>query len=264
LALPGGLQLRAGLFLTRFGRLNATHPHSWSFVDQPVVLGRFLGGEGSGGLGAEVSWLTPLPWYLELVASAGQADGQRSFLGDDAPPLQSPADLLYTVAVKQFFPIDADWSLMWGLSGQFGPNASAAGARTEIYGTDLYLRYRPVGDAERSAVSLQIEALLRSRDVGAAVLRDWGAYAHLVWRIDPTWEIGGRYDYVRALAGDPLDPAESGHRHRAQLEASWTPSHFARIRLQGTADLPQWRPQPIFAAVLALELLIGAHGAHTF
>src|SRR5690606_12213088 len=35
LALPWNLQARAGRFLTRVGRLNATHPHAWDFVDQP-------------------------------------------------------------------------------------------------------------------------------------------------------------------------------------------------------------------------------------
>ena len=45
-ALPAGLQLKAGQYLTDFGRLNAQHPHSWAFVDQPVVLSRFLSPDG--------------------------------------------------------------------------------------------------------------------------------------------------------------------------------------------------------------------------
>ena len=64
LALPGGFQFRAGQFLTRMGRLNATHPHAWSFIDQAMVNGTFLGSEGSRGAGLEVSWLAPLPWYV--------------------------------------------------------------------------------------------------------------------------------------------------------------------------------------------------------
>ena len=45
LALPANLQVRASQFLTRFGRLNSTHPHAWDFTDQPLVNGRFFGGE---------------------------------------------------------------------------------------------------------------------------------------------------------------------------------------------------------------------------
>jgi hypothetical protein len=35
LSLPASLQVRAGQFLTRFGRINPTHPHAWDFWDQP-------------------------------------------------------------------------------------------------------------------------------------------------------------------------------------------------------------------------------------
>lgn len=51
LSLPGGLQMRAGQFLIPFGRLNPSHPHSWNFLDQALVSGKFFGGEGSRGLG---------------------------------------------------------------------------------------------------------------------------------------------------------------------------------------------------------------------
>ena len=44
LALPWNLQLRAGQFLTRFGRINNSHPHTWNFVDQMLVMGKFFGG----------------------------------------------------------------------------------------------------------------------------------------------------------------------------------------------------------------------------
>src|SRR5690606_8630759 len=82
LDLPARLQLRAGQFLWRFGRFNAPHPHVWHFVDQPFTLGRLFGGEGGRGLGVELSWLLPLPWFAEVVASVQQADGEgtaRSF-----------------------------------------------------------------------------------------------------------------------------------------------------------------------------------------
>lgn len=55
LALPFALQARGGQLLTRFGRQNPTHPHAWAFVDRPLVLGAYLGSEGSRGVGAELS-----------------------------------------------------------------------------------------------------------------------------------------------------------------------------------------------------------------
>ncbi|MEY3014868.1 MAG: hypothetical protein RIT45_3603, partial [Pseudomonadota bacterium] len=73
--LPGRVQLRAGQFLARAGRSNPKHPHAWHFADQALVNGKFFGSEGQRGLGAEVSWLAPLPWYVELIAGAAMADG---------------------------------------------------------------------------------------------------------------------------------------------------------------------------------------------
>lgn len=267
LALPGRLQVRAGQFLTRFGRINAMHPHAWHFADQTLVLGKFFGGDGNRGLGLELSWLTPLPWYVELVASAGQASGAcctRSYFGDQESGVHGLDDFLYTFALKQFFPLSEAWGLSLGLSAQLGPNASAEGKRTSIYGLDLYLRWRPADSTRRTAVSLQIEAMLRNREIPGGRLLDAGGYGELVWSIVPEWELGARYELVSGVSDDPLDPAWDGLRQRANLQATYYPSHFSRIRLQGGYDDPSWRARPILSAMLTLELLIGAHGAHTW
>src|SRR5688572_18289599 len=114
LALPWGLQLRAGQFLTRFGRINASHPHSWQFADQPLIIGKFFGSEGNRGLGGEISWLSPLPWYVELIGSVSDAGGDccaRSYFGGGDLGVRGIDDFLYTLALKQFFPFDDEWSL---------------------------------------------------------------------------------------------------------------------------------------------------------
>ncbi len=267
LALPGGLQARVGQFLTRFGRLNPTHPHSWAFFDQPLVNGKMFGGEGSRGVGAELSWLLPLPWYVELVASGTNADGAccaRSFLGAQSMRVEGAEDLLYTTTARQFFDLAPAWGLAWGVSAQLGPNASGQGNRSEVYGSDLYLRYRPRDSARRSTVSLTLEVMHRRRQAPSDVLADSGGYAQLVWNIDPRWSVGGRYGYVEGLDADPLDPDWTEARQRASLQATFNPSHFSRLRLQGSYDDRQWLDDPVWAVLLGVELLVGAHGAHNY
>ncbi|MCB9542976.1 MAG: zinc-regulated TonB-dependent outer membrane receptor, partial [Myxococcales bacterium] len=267
LALPAGLQLRAGQFLTRFGRHNATHPHAWHFADQPLVNGKFFGGEGSRGLGVELSWLSPLPWYVELVASATHATGEccaRSFHGGDALPIETPADLLYTTAIKQFFALGPALSLAWGLSAQLGPNSTGQGNRTEIYGTDLYLHFRRPTDPDRASLALLVEALYRTREVPFDRLADHGGQAQLVWTLSPLWATGLRYGYVSGLADDPLDPEWQSGRHRASAQLTYTPSHFSRLRLQYNHDRGGPLAEPVNGVIVALELLVGAHGAHAF
>lgn len=267
LAIPGRLQFRYGQYLTSFGRLNSTHPHSWSFVDQPLVNGKFFGGEGSRGLGAEASWLAPTPWYLELIASMNMAIGEccaRSFFGGDNPGIRGIDDFLYTLALKQFFDLSADWGLNFGLSAQFGPNPTGLGNRSEIYGADLYLRYRPIDSTRRSALSLQVEVMHRRRQVPDDLLEDWGGYAQLVWNVTEQWETGARYGFVTGVEGDYLDEDWASLRHRFSVQGTFYPSHFSRFRMQLTYDDPTWEPKPILAAMLSAEVVIGAHGAHEY
>lgn len=266
-ALPSNLQVRAGQFLTRFGRLNATHPHSWEFVDQPLVLGKFFGGEGSRGLGTELSWLSPLPWYLEIVGSASEAQGAstaRSFFGGTDLGVRGPEDLQLTGAVKQFFPFGPDWSLAWGLSGAFGPNATGRSNRSEIYGTDLYLKYRPLRDGDWTIVSFTTEAMARRRQVPGGVLRDEGLYTTLFWRFDQQWGTALRYEAVTGTSGDMLDPEWTGLRQRTSANLTYWPTEFSRIRLQASADAPEWKARPVYGVFLAFETVIGAHGPHKF
>jgi len=267
LGLPAGLQFRVGQFLTRFGRTNNTHPHAWHFTDQPIGLGRFFGGESSRGLGVEASWLTPASWFLEVYASGQMPVGEccaRSYFGGSQLKIEGPADFVYTVGVKQFFDIDLDWGLVWNVNAQFGPNASGNGNRTEIYGTDLYLRYRPVANTDQLSLSITAEFMLRARQLPGRSLVDYNVHSQAVLRIDRQWEIGARYEYLLGLEDDPLDPGESGDRHRVSIQGTFYPSHFSRLRLQGTYDDADWQREVSWGAIFAVEFLIGAHGAHHY
>ena len=79
LSLPWNLQARAGQFFTEFGRLNQFHPHSWDFVDQPLVNGRFLGADGLRSAGGRLSWLAPTPFYSEFMLTLQNSQGETAF-----------------------------------------------------------------------------------------------------------------------------------------------------------------------------------------
>jgi hypothetical protein len=273
-ALPWNLQLRIGQFLTRFGRLNPTHPHSWDFVDQPFAVGRVFGGEGNRGLGLEASWLAPLPWYLELVGSLTDATGEataRSFFGAEDLGVSSPLDLQATVAAKQFFPLSDDLSLAWGLSGAFGPNPTGHRNRTDVYGSDVYLKFRPITYGSHTVVSLQAEWFYRRRQVPGDLLKDAGGYAYLFWRFAMRWGASLRYEdgsparnQAGQIADDYLDPYWKAHRQRLSGAVTFWPTEFSRLRLQGSSDRLAWDRRTSWAAFLAAEFVVGAHGAHVF
>ena len=266
LALPWNLQLRAGQFLTRFGRINATHPHSWLFVDQALVIGKFFGGEGNRALGAELSVLLPLPWYVELSGSMTDAAGEataRSFFGADDLGVDGPGDFQYTVAAKQFFPLSDNWSLFFGLSAALGPNSH--GPRQP----HRDLRRGPLPQVPphhprqlhhrlpRRGVAAAAAADPRGRAAGPRALR------HLLLALRPALGRAGRYEYVTGVSDDPLDPLWDGLRHRAAANVTFWPTEFSRLRLQYNHDRPGWR-DAYHAVMLALEVAVGAHGAHKF
>ncbi len=274
LDLPYRLQARFGQFLHRFGRINSTHPHTWDFADQPFALSRIFGGDGGRGLGVELSWLAPLPWYVEVVGSAQNATGSanaRSFLGDQGRTIRTLDDLLYVSALKQFFALSDDWSLFWGVSAAAGPNPTGRRNHSNVFGTDFYVKFRPITVQSFTIVSLQAECFYRRRQVPGDVLADLDGYAQLFWRFAQRWGLGGRYEYGSPawnLAGhlaveEPLDPAWTSSRHRVAAAVTHWPTEFSRFRLQLSRDLPGWTPS-IWSAFLAAELVTGAHGAHTF
>lgn len=266
LSLPYGLQLRAGQFLTRFGRHNPTHPHSWAFLDQPLAMGKFFGGEGSRGLGVEASWLMPLPWYAEVVLSMNDAAGDccaRSMLGGDDYGIQGLGDFQYSLMLKQFWDLSPQWGLNLGLSLQLGPNASGHGNRTVLAGLDAYLRWEP-RKGKGQSFDITLEALYRGRELPHRLVHDGGGYLQVRYSPLPEWGVAGRYEWVSGLSQDPLDPEWVSARQKGSFASDWRFSHFSRLRLQVGADAPSWQDSIGWFAMLGLELTIGAHGAHSY
>jgi hypothetical protein len=264
--LPMALKLKAGQFLTAFGRLNPTHPHQWHFLDQPWVNGLFFGGEGSRGLGSELSILMPLPWYVEVLSSLTEAKNAccaRSFLGSQSLPTRNVGDLLVTSAIKQFFDLSSSMGFFWGLSAQFGPNPTGQNNRTEIYGTDIYLRYRPVQSVERRSLSLHGEWMYRRQQRPGSVLVDQGGHLSLIAQIFLRWETAIRLEKIIGQSDPLLDPTWGRPEDRYSFQLTFFPTHFSRVRLQlqhmQTSQMPSG-----FGIMLGLETMIGTHGAHDY
>ena len=77
--LPYGLQIKAGQFFDAFGRINPTHPHTWEFADSPLVNGRLLGPDGLRGVGAQIAWAVPVPWYSQVIFAVQNGRGGTAY-----------------------------------------------------------------------------------------------------------------------------------------------------------------------------------------
>ena len=82
------------------------------------------------------------------------------------------------------------------------------------------------------------------------------------------WGTAARYEYVTGVAGDYLDPQWTGLRQRVSGNITFWPTEVSRLRLQynydDTTAIAVGTPRGFHAVILALEVAVGAHGAHTF
>ncbi|KAA6182998.1 porin [Thiohalocapsa marina] len=73
-ALPHGLRVKGGKFLSDFGYANRQHPHEWDFVDQNLPYLNLLGVHGLQDTGLQLTWLPELPVYTLFGVEALQGD----------------------------------------------------------------------------------------------------------------------------------------------------------------------------------------------
>jgi hypothetical protein len=275
MSLPAKLQLRFGIFRTRFGRLNKFHQHRWPFTTVPMVNAKFFGPRGLRGFGVEVSQILPLPWYAEWVLTAQSLPGVRqgrSFLRNGAF-IEDFLDFTLLGRFKQFFELSPNWSLQWGLNYAVGRNDSAenasSGLRTDIATTDLYLKWKSSSTGGRSEFGWQSEVMYRRRDVPEGDLEDVGLYSFVYFAPNRTWQLGARYEYTSEAEGpvqDYLDPIWIHGRHRVTGNVTYRPSEFSEFRVEYMAsELPSdFSEKVVHMALLRAELVTGAHGSHAF
>jgi hypothetical protein len=291
MSLPANLQVKAGQFLADFGRQNTQHPHQWAFVDDPLILTRAFGPDGLRGIGAQVSWLAPTPFFTEALLGIfnGQGGTAFSFRNPGDPDylgvnrfhgratvdryLNNPGDLLFVPRLASSFDLTDQQALVLGLSAAFGPNETGFHQYTQIYGTDIYWKWKPANaHAGFPFVSWQTEALYQNYQAAAdpnvllpsETLRDWGFYSQVLWGFKERWVAGLRGEYVDGNSGayDAYD-AFRGQRVRVSPDITFYPSEFSKIRLQYNYD------QGVLFGTghsvwLQFEFLLGAHAAHKF
>jgi hypothetical protein len=303
-SLPFNLQIRAGSFRSAFGRQNGQHLHVQDFTRRPLVNAAFLGLDGLRGPGAQVSWLTPLPFYVALVAEAfsiGQPAADlpvASFGGGKGTNVTTAGE------AKAFFPFDEEWSVSAGLSSAFGvspnsrvvqtfppPGANAlVDRRSVLFGGDLYVKWKPLNvSGSYQSLAWQTEVIFRHLGEGnatfpgagpATVPGEWdgGLYSQVVYQFARRWLLGVRGDVL----GLPVSSAIP-RTLRGAVSLTFQASEFSRLRAYAEVEhlgnarnvanadytlapdlLVASDPRTSAAAYLQLEISIGAHGAHPY
>ncbi len=228
LSLPWGFQVRGGRMRPQFGLLGHLHLHDMPQIDAPNVLTNFFGDERLQENGVEVSWVAPLPFYLEARTGIFNGDNAVSF---GRGSIRNP---LVTGRVKTFFELGDDHGLQLGVSAATGPHQGPAiniepgfGSRTVIAGADFKYKWKPVGQPYQQFIlageylfsHTRREPLVDFPDPGTGLpvcpfsptpcLREQhifnrhGFYVFADYQLSQRWFAGTRFDWSQF----PPDPA---------------------------------------------------------
>jgi hypothetical protein len=266
-SLPWNLTVKGGRFFADFGRLSKFHDHDLPFVNRPIALDRFVGGESQSD-GLEVSWLAPLPWYLTFTGGAYNKMGAANDRVDNKLS-RDMSEFTYLGRVATFFSLDDANSIDLGVSDAYTPEVRIADKQSRnLFGVDLTYRYTPLASAAYRGLIWGTEFLWnRENRLAEAATEDtpavfryrnaFGGYSYVEARFTRRLYAGFLFEYVQ-----DLDSPSRVTKAYSPYLTLWA-SEFQRLRLQYTR-LEQ--PAPLKADdlfFLQWTIVMGSH-VHSF
>jgi uncharacterized coiled-coil protein SlyX len=268
-SLPDNLELKAGRFFGEFGRLAYIHDHELPFVNRPLVLDQYIGGESRTD-GAQLNYLVPIEHYVSLTAGVGQGFGDAPIdTGDfDNGNFRPFGGLSFWGRGSTSFDITPDLSFEPGISGLLNPKTPDRGGvlaldngvpvtlpqfpgstlrETErsLEGVDFVLSYKPLSSNQFNSVTWGTE-FLRSDNcydvippsAGAAFtpfnrsVDSYGMYSYLTYKWSREWSGGFLFQWVE----DAWNNADRTFSYSPYI--TWATSHWSQIRLEYTHTDP--------------------------
>ncbi|GAA5135479.1 hypothetical protein GCM10023213_08850 [Prosthecobacter algae] len=249
--LPGGFEVRGGRVYNRFGIQNTYHPHGFDWIDQYLVNTRILGEDSMTTIGAEITWLAPVPWTSQFDVALGVAPKGEDDHGHEH---EDEGEARYATEEAFFgedeFMLVANWTNVYnyndfhqfrgGISGAWADNVS--GYRTSIYGVHAEYQWRENGfDPGGRYFRVRSEAMFNRFKVEDELVegrnpetqQDFGAYLSLLYGLPNNLELGLRGEYVAGNADTAQDS-----RFRVSPGVTWyaNDARTLRFRLQYNYD----------------------------
>ena len=269
-ALPGGVTLKAGRFLSGIGYLNERHAHDWSFSDAPLPYRAFLNAQ-LGDDGVQLRWIAPTAIYLEF--------GGEALRGEAYPASGGANDGVgaYSAFVRTGSDINVSSSWLAGASYLHTEaldresNGDLFNGQSDLAILSLIYKWAPGGNPLVRNLTLVGEYFAGEDDGDFNGLplnqSHTGWYVQGVYQFMPRWSAGVRYAALDSeapgalFAGTSLD--DLGHQPfdiTALLE--FDTSEFGRLRLQYARDEAGVDPNDVLT--LQYTVIYGPHGAHRY
>jgi hypothetical protein len=241
-SLPYNLALKGGRFFADFGRLSKFHDHDLPFVNRPIVLDEYVGGESQAD-GVEGSYLLPLNQYVTVTAGAYNKMGAANSRVDNLGP-RPLSEFTYLVHPTTFISLNDANSVDVGVSYAYTPRVDSFsvdnveflrdGKLRNLGGIDITYRYIPLGQASYRGLVWGTEVLLNHEtwNTGTDLAPDFtpetavGLYSYVEPRIWRWLYAGFLFQWVQSI--DRQSPDTLAY---APYLTMWA-SEFQRIRLQ--------------------------------
>ena len=281
-SLPGNLELKAGRFFGEFGRLGYIHDHELPFVNRPLVLEQYIGGESRTD-GLQINWLVPVEHYISLTLGAGDqfgGDNPPNFAGD----FRQGSGLNYWGRLSTYFDLTPNVSLEPGISALWNPKTIAqwtpvpanpsfptvdGNTYTErerrLAGVDVVLSWKPLRNNQFQTVTWGTEVLYSDNRYGVTdpsgnvlpsqSVRSDGLYSYLTYKFHREWTTGIQYEWLENVQNTQAKTsAESAN-------ITWALSHWNQLRLQytHTDNNAATGLRPYDALYLQWAWIIGSH-----
>ena len=283
-ALPAGLQLRGGRFMSQVGYLNEQHPHADDFTSRPLLYHSFLGGHYFDD-GVRLNWTAPTSFYWRT--------GLEVFSGKQLTREveRKPRPGVWTLSTKVGGDIGREHSWQAGVSYLGNRRAAyahhddedeaGAGAHehsheghahgAQFTGKHLWIvdgvwKWSPGGNNRNQQLRLAFE-FARQTGLGEhapRAARNTAGYLAAVYRFHPEWEAGVRTDWLSANVPHGAH-FHAGRLREHSLMLAWKPSHQQTLRLQYSHQSGAKGFDNAGKAIyLQYIISLGAHGAHAF
>lgn len=249
-SLPWNLTMTAGMFFGEFGRLADVHDHELPFVNRPLVLDQYIGGE-SKTEGAQMNWLLPTEHYISLTGGVGTQFGDDP---NNPGNYRTFSELNFWGRLSTYFDLTPNWQMEGGVSGLWNPNTdSHGGAQVQpngstlderergLVGTDIKFSYVPLTDNQFRRFDWGTEVLysdnryLNTPITGSAfneTVGSLGLYSYMNYKWSRQWSAGFLFDYVQD------DANNSGRTEAYSPFVTFALSHWNQMRLQYTHTAP--------------------------
>ncbi len=170
--LPWGINIKAGKYLVDFGKLNTLHPHTYYFIERPLIHQLYFGEDGLNDTGVNMSVLLPTgDLYTQasfnvlkgdFVTGHRHEEGVATEQGSNLEVGKQP--LAYSGRLAAHLEVSEYANLELGMSGASAVYDPQEDLRFLLLGLDYKYKWRP---SRYTSLILQGEALLNRRKIFA-------------------------------------------------------------------------------------------------